>query len=124
MDLKNRIDQAALAPAVLEMSGLEFQVMDEPRVETSPRGGTRTAATLAGVAMVAGLALAGLLVFVSTLLRNHIAGPADVARLAPARLFATVPRVAQSKGGHGGELRARLAAIAFSGRPDGAAVDR
>src|SRR5207237_252926 len=41
MDLRNRIDQAALAPAILDMSGLEFQVVDEPREAGAPHGGPR-----------------------------------------------------------------------------------
>ena len=122
MDLRNRIDQAALAPAILDMSGLEFQVVDEPREEGAPHGGTRPALTLAGVAFIAGLALAALLVAIGTVLVDHVAGPADLVRLEPARLFATVPRVARA-GGTSRDLRAMLAAVAFAdGRPDAEAT--
>jgi hypothetical protein len=111
--LRGRIDQADLAPALLDLSKVGFQVVDRPREETSPRGGTKPAATIAGVALGAGLALAALLTLLGTLLTNHIADPADVARLAPARLFATVPRVVIAKSAKR-DLRASLAAIAFA----------
>lgn len=68
-DLRGKADRAALAPALLEVSGLEFQIVDEPRVETDPSGGERRAMTIAGVSIVAGAALAVLLVVVATLLR-------------------------------------------------------
>src|SRR5439155_445134 len=57
-DLRGRINQAALAPAILSVSGMEFQVVDQPQVETSPRGGTRSAAMIGAVAIAAGCALA------------------------------------------------------------------
>jgi uncharacterized protein involved in exopolysaccharide biosynthesis len=87
-DLLGRIDQARLAPELLEMSGTEFQVVDKPRVESSPSGGTRSAIGLASVALVAGAALAALLILLAT----HISGTADV-RLSPAGQIAAVPRV-------------------------------
>jgi uncharacterized protein involved in exopolysaccharide biosynthesis len=87
-DLRGRIDQAMLAPALLEISGMEFQVVDAPREASSPSGGTRSAVALAGVAFVAGAALAALLV----LLVTHILGTADV-RLTPAGPINAVPRV-------------------------------
>jgi len=114
-DLRGRIDQAALAPAILSVSGMEFQVVDQPRVEISPRGGTRPAAMIGAVAIAAGFALAALLVVIGTLLPAHVAGPADVSRLAPARLFAAVPRVAQATGSAGpADLRTSLAMLAFA----------
>jgi hypothetical protein len=76
-DLRAKADRAQLAPALLEVSGLEFQIIDEPRVETSPSGGERRAMTIAGVAIVGGVALAVLLVVVATLLRGR--GPRRVA---------------------------------------------
>jgi hypothetical protein len=112
-DLKGRADSAAVASAVLEMSGMEFQVVDEPAEPVAPSGGARAAATQAAVALAAGGLLAMLLVVVGTLIANQIAGPADVGRLAPARLFATIPRVAIPTGPTGGDLRSTLAAIAF-----------
>jgi hypothetical protein len=117
-DLKGRIDRAAVAPALLEMSGVEFQVVDEPREDVSPRGGSRPAAILAGVAFAGGVGLAALLVFFGALLANHIAGPADVGRLAPARLFATVPRVVAPKSSPQSDLRGSLIALAFRDRDD------
>jgi len=116
-DIKGRIDQATLAPAVLAVSGMEFQVVDQPRVENSPRGGTRPAATIAAVAIAAGAALAALLVLLGTILPAHAKGPADVARLAPVKLLAAVPRVPRLQGSAGRptNIRASLAAIAFGG---------
>jgi uncharacterized protein involved in exopolysaccharide biosynthesis len=87
-DLRGRIDQAMLAPALLEISGMEFQVVDEPRVESSPSGGTRSAVALAGVALIGGAALAALLI----LLVTHISGTADV-RLNSAGQMSAVPRI-------------------------------
>ena len=87
-DLLGRIDQARLAPELLEMSGTEFQIVDEPREERLPSGGTRSAIGLASVALVAGAALAALLILLAT----HISGTADV-RLSPAGQIAAVPRV-------------------------------
>src|SRR5204863_68294 len=88
-DRPRTVDRAGLAPPILDRSGLEFQVVDEPREEGAPHGGTRPALTLAGVAFIAGLALAALLVAIGTVLVDHVAGPADLVRLGPARLFAT-----------------------------------
>jgi uncharacterized protein involved in exopolysaccharide biosynthesis len=125
MDLRNRIDQSALAPAILAMSGLEFQVVDEPREESSPHGGTKPALMLAGVAFIAGIALVALLVVIGTFLVDHIAEPADLVRLEPASLFGTVPRVARARGGASRDLRATLAALAFAdARPDTEAIKR
>ncbi|OLC04995.1 MAG: hypothetical protein AUI15_00385 [Actinobacteria bacterium 13_2_20CM_2_66_6] len=86
-DLLGRIDQARLAPELLDMSGMEFQVVDEPREQSRPSGGTRSAIVLASVALVAGAALAALLILLAT----HLSGMADV-RLSPAGQIAAVPR--------------------------------
>jgi hypothetical protein len=67
-DLRGRMQQSSLAPALLEVSGVEFQIVDEPRVATKPRGGERTAMTIAVVAFAAGAALVTLLVVIATLL--------------------------------------------------------
>ena len=77
-DLKGRQEQAQLAPALLEVSGIEFQIVDEPRAATRPGGGERAAITIAAVALAAGAALGTLLVLLATLLRAR--GP----RSAPA----------------------------------------
>ena len=69
------------------MSGMEFQVVDEPREQGRPSGGTRSAIALASIALVAGAALAALLILVAT----HLSGMADV-RLSPAGQIAAVPR--------------------------------
>jgi len=111
-DIRGRIDQATLAPAVLAVSGMEFQVVDQPRVETTPRGGTKPAAMTAAIAFAAGATLVTLLVLLGTILPSHATGPADVARLAPVKLIASVPRVTRVQGS-AGDLRASLAAIAF-----------
>jgi hypothetical protein len=113
-ELRGRADRAAVSAAVLEMSGLEFQIVDAPRDLTKPIGGDKPATLLAAVAIAAGLLLAALLVIGGALLADHIADPADVGRLAPAKLFATVPRVG-SKGTSAQDLRGSLAAIAFAG---------
>jgi uncharacterized protein involved in exopolysaccharide biosynthesis len=67
-DLKANAVRASLAPALLEVSGVEFQIVDEPRVEANPSGGERSAITIAAVALAAGAALGTLLVMVATLL--------------------------------------------------------
>lgn len=122
-DLKGRADRAAVAGAVLEMSGMEFQVVDEPREESTPSGGARSAAILAAVAVAAGSALAALLILVGTLLADHVSEPADLGRLGPARLFARVPQVVGTKGAAEHDLRATLARIAFAdGDPGGGGV--
>ncbi len=80
-------------------------------------GGTKSAAMIAASAMAAGLALASLLVLGCTLLASRVGAEADVARLAPATLFATIPKVATRKGATSRELRAALAAAAFGPPP-------
>jgi hypothetical protein len=67
-DMRGRQERASLAPALLEVSGVEFQIVDEPRATTKPSGGERTAVTIATVALAAGVGLAALLVLVGTLL--------------------------------------------------------
>jgi hypothetical protein len=114
-DIRGRIDQASLAPAVLAVSGMEFQVVDQPRAETSPRGGTKPAAMTAAMAFAAGMTLAALLVVLGTILPSHATGPADVARLAPMKLIASVPRVGRVQGSANADVRGSLAAIAFGG---------
>jgi len=76
-DLRGKADRAQLAPALLEVSGMEFQIVDEPRVSANPSGGERRAMTIAGVSIMAGAALAVLLVVVATLIRAR--GPLRVA---------------------------------------------
>jgi hypothetical protein len=67
-DLRGRMDRSYLAPALLEVSGVEFQIVDEPRIATTPSGGERAAVTIAAVALAAGTALVALLVLIATLL--------------------------------------------------------
>jgi hypothetical protein len=67
-DLRGRQERSSLAPALLEVSGVEFQIVDEPRVEANPSGGERTAVTIATVALAAGAGLVALFVLVATLL--------------------------------------------------------
>ena len=112
-DLKGRMDRAVLAPTLLEVSGMEFQIVDQPRQESTPSGGERSAATLAAVAIASGVLLAALLTIGGTLLAERIGAPVDVRRLAPARVFASVPRIASTKGRDDRDLRVHLAAIAF-----------
>jgi len=64
-DLRGRIDRAVLAPALIEVSGQEFQIVDPPSVPYGPSGGSRSAMTIAAIAIVAGLAIAALLVIVA-----------------------------------------------------------
>jgi uncharacterized protein involved in exopolysaccharide biosynthesis len=113
-DLKGRVDRANVAPAILDVSGLEFQVVDEPREESRPRGGLRSAGMTAAVAMLAGLLLGALLVLVGTHITDHPAARADIERLEPSRVFASVPRLAGASGRFGTDLRARLSATAFA----------
>lgn len=78
-DLRGRAERAVLAPALLEVSGIEFQIVDEPRVEANPSGGERAAVTIAAVAIVAGAGLATLFVLVATILGNRCSlGPVRV----------------------------------------------
>ena len=122
-DLQGRMDRSVLAPALLEISGIEFQVVDAPHADASPKGGTKPALMISLVALGAGAALAALLIMVGALLANHVTGPADVGRLAPAKLFASVPRVAVG-GQPGAELRTALAAIAFGDAERGRSGER
>ena len=77
-DLKARIERSQLAPALLEVSGIEFQVVDEPLVATAPSGGERSAVLIGAVALVAGAGLAALLILVATLLGDRVIRPAEV----------------------------------------------
>lgn len=86
-EIKGRADRAVLAPALLEISGMEFQIVDVPREESTPSGGTRSAISLVFVAIVAGAALAALLVLLAT----HIPGLASARH--PTGHIAAVPRV-------------------------------
>ena len=79
-ELRGRADRSAVASAVLEMSGLEFQVVDEPIAQNTPSGGGRTAMMIALVAFAAGILLASLVVVATALVvfprraaREHIA---------------------------------------------------
>jgi uncharacterized protein involved in exopolysaccharide biosynthesis len=94
-DLRGRQERALLAPALLEVSGVEFQIVDEPRASTKPSGGERTAVMIATVALAAGVGLAGLLVLVGTLLGLR-GGPAR--KVASDRIRADVVPVASSPG--------------------------
>jgi len=123
-DLKARMDRSILGPQLVEVSGMEFQVVDEAREPTTPSGGTRAAASLAGVAVAVGLCLAGLLVLIGALLPDHIAGPADVGRISSARLFASIPRDGAAGRRAAGGLRAALGAIAFGDPQSGEAAKR
>ena len=67
-DIRGNLDRAELGPAILDISGLEFQVVDQPSVPNGPSGGMRAALTLAAVAIVAGLAMGALFILVATLL--------------------------------------------------------
>jgi len=97
-DLRAKADRAQLAPALLEVSGLEFQVIDEPRVEARPSGGERRAMTIAGVSIVAGAALAMLLVVVATFLRERGPGIVTVVRAPSPEHTAAVPAAAVADG--------------------------
>jgi hypothetical protein len=114
-DLKARIDRAAVMAGIVQTADkLDFQIVDEPLADPKPSGGTRPAATIAASAMIAGLALASLLVLAGTLLASRVGAEADIHRLAPATLFAAVPKIARGKGWMGRELRTALAAVAFA----------
>ena len=97
-DLRAKADRAKLAPALLEVSGLEFQVIDEPRVEARPSGGERRAMTIAGVSIVAGAALAMLLVVVATFLRERGPRIVTVVRAPSPEHTAAVPAAAVADG--------------------------
>jgi uncharacterized protein involved in exopolysaccharide biosynthesis len=117
-DLQARIDRSAVMAGIVQTAdSLDFQVVDEPVEDARPAGGTKSAAMIAGSAVVGGLALAAVLVLGCTLLAGRVGAEADIARLAPATLFATIPRVAVRKGLAGRELRTALAAVAFGSSP-------
>jgi hypothetical protein len=116
-DLQARIDRSAVMASIVQTAdNLDFQVVDKPVEDPRPSGGTKPAAVIAASAMAAGLALACLLILGCTLLASRVGAEADIARLAPATLFATVPKVAVRKDAGSRELRTGLATIAF-GRP-------
>jgi hypothetical protein len=94
-DLRAKADLAQLAPALLEVSGMEFQIVDEPRVAAKPSGGERRAMTISGVSIVAGAALAVLLVVVATLIRAR-----GRLRVAGARAPSPEPAGAALSDGH------------------------
>jgi uncharacterized protein involved in exopolysaccharide biosynthesis len=91
-DLQGKADRAQFAPAALEVSGVEFQVVDEPRVESSPSGGERAALVIAFVSFAAGGALVTLLTLAGTLLNRRSSVPTVADRVVPARPFGTLAR--------------------------------
>jgi len=70
-DIRARMDRAALAPAIRDISGIEFQVVDPPSQPRSPSGGMRSALNIAMVALVAGIVLAVIVIFVGALLSGR-----------------------------------------------------
>ena len=117
-DLKARIDRSGVMASIVQTADrIEFQVVDEPVEDAKPSGGTKPAALVAGSAVVGGLALASVLVLGCTLLAGRVGTAADISRLAPATLFATIPKVARRKDLTGRELRTALAAAAFAPHP-------
>jgi hypothetical protein len=117
-ELKARIDRSAVMADIVDTAdSLDFQVFDKPVEDARPSGGTKPAAMIAGSAMVGGLVLASLLVLGCTLLASRIGTEGDIARLAPAKLFATIPKVALRKGPAGRELRTALVAATFAPPP-------
>jgi hypothetical protein len=117
-DLNARIARSAVMAGIVQTAdNLDFQVVDKPVEDPRPSGGTKPAAMTAASAMAAGLALAALLILGCTLLASRVGAAADIARLAPATLFATVPKVAVPRGVAGRELRSALAAAAFGPPP-------
>jgi hypothetical protein len=117
-DLTARIDRSAVMAGIVGTADtIEFQVVDEPIADAKPSGGTKSAAMIAGSAAVGGLALASLLILGCTLLASRVGTAADISRLAPATLFATIPKVAPRKDLTGSKLRTALAAAAFAPPP-------
>ena len=70
-ELQGRADRSAVASAVLDMSGLEFQVVDEPFADPTPSGGGRAAATIALFSFAGGVLLAALIVVVTALVAGR-----------------------------------------------------
>ena len=114
-DLKNRVDRASIASALLQLTqASNVEVIDQPEIPKLPSGGLRPAAFLLGVALAGAVVLAGVVVVVGTLLQASIASEADLERLGAASLFATIPQVARGRSrGARGEVRAALVAAAF-----------
>lgn len=125
-DIKGRIDRSGVMPGLLEMAdNLDFQVVDKPLDTAKPSGGTRPAATIAGSAMLAGIALAIALIVGGILLAGRVEAESDIGRLVPGTLVATIPEVARGKSGRTRELRTALATVAFGGAaPAQARADR
>jgi len=94
-DLRGRQERSQLAPALLEVSGVEFQIVDAPRASAKPSGGERSAMTIAFVALAAGLGLSALLVLAGTLL--GVRGT-RAPRTAPGRVRADVAAASSAPG--------------------------
>jgi uncharacterized protein involved in exopolysaccharide biosynthesis len=117
-DLEARIDRAAVMTSIVRTTdSLDFQIVDEPVLDTRPSGGTRPAAMIAGSAMAGGVALASLLVVAGALVAGRVRAEADIAGIAPASVFASMPEVARAPTGTGRELRTELGAVAFARAP-------
>jgi hypothetical protein len=105
-DLRGRLERSSLAPALLEVSGIEFQIVDEPRIENVPSGGERSAMLIAIVSFVAGTGLATLLILTGTLLASRLGRPTHAGGSSPTRVrgaehasLTTVPGTADAAGG-------------------------
>jgi uncharacterized protein involved in exopolysaccharide biosynthesis len=117
-DLQARIDRAAVSTSIVQTTdSLDFQIVDQPVEDAKPSGGTRPAALIAGSAVAGGLALACLLILAGTLIASRVRAEDDLAHLAPATLFATMPEVPRRANWTGRDLRTALAAIAFGRTP-------
>jgi hypothetical protein len=91
-ELRGRADRAAVAAAVLEMSGLEFQVVDEPTAQNTPSGGGRAAAMALVLAFAAGVLLSALLIVATALLGE----PLQAERAPEAATTLIAPRRAEA----------------------------
>jgi uncharacterized protein involved in exopolysaccharide biosynthesis len=108
-DLRQRLERGAVSTALLDLAeSINFQVIDRPRAEPYPSGGTRGATLVGGVALAGGFVLFVIIVAVSALLNDKVDGIEDVRELLAAGPFGIVPKVATTA-----NLSATLAAGSF-----------
>jgi uncharacterized protein involved in exopolysaccharide biosynthesis len=108
-DLRQQLERGTVSTALLDMAeSVRFQVIDRPRAEPFPSGGTRSAGLLLGLALAGGVALVVAVVMAATLLDDRIKGESDIAEFATGKLFADLPRR-----NSGTRTRSELVSVAF-----------
>ncbi len=88
-DVQSRIDRAPGVAALQQVAeSMDFQVIDSPRPAIRPSGGTRPAATIAGIAGAIGLALVAVIIFGVALLPPRLANEDQLAGPSLGRILA------------------------------------